>query len=292
MESLKQRKKHIFLSAHLDDAVFACGGLIAKAVSLGCPVEVITFYTKQIDPETLPAQQAKTAIYDQRKDEDRAALEVLGAKPIWADFTERFIRPPWLPKALHIFRTPLTGTMYDFDNAASIEQYISELILGNPEAQFFVSLSVGNHYDHVELFLCSLKTAIDLGQLHRFTFYEEGYALGTRMRRRHYVTQHACWKWWEAPATRSIRWLIMSNIMASQARGRPVYEYLPEEYRNIHWAVKSESIHGYEEMKLGAMSKYRSQYDMLGGERMFGRILDQYHKYWGGAEPYWYAQEM
>jgi hypothetical protein len=45
-------------------------------------------------------------------------------------------------------------------------------------------------------------------------------------------------------------------------------------------------------MKLEAMSKYKSQYDMLGGERMFGRILDQYHKYWGGAEPYWHAQKM
>ena len=45
MVSLKQRKKHIFLSAHLDDAVFSCGGLIAKAVSLGCPVEVVTLYT-------------------------------------------------------------------------------------------------------------------------------------------------------------------------------------------------------------------------------------------------------
>jgi LmbE family N-acetylglucosaminyl deacetylase len=240
----------------------------------------------------LPAQQARAAIYDQRKEEDRAALEALGAEPLWADFAERFIRPPWLQNPLHVFRTPLTGTIYYFDNAAPIEQYISELILGNPEAQFFVSLSVGNHYDHVELHLFSLKTAIDLGQLHRFTFYEEGYAMGTRMRRRHYVTQNACWKWWEAPATRSIRWLIISNIMASQARGRPVYEYLPKEYQNIKWTVKPESIHGYEETKSVAMSKYKSQYDMLGGQRMFGRILSRYHQYWGGAEPYWHAQSM
>lgn len=289
MESLKQKKKHIFLSAHLDDAVFACGGLIAKAVSLDCPAEVVTFYTRQVDPEKLPAQQAKVAIYDQRKEEDRTALEVLGATPIWADFTERFIRPPWLPNALHVFRTPLEGTLYDFENAALIEQYISKMITENPEAQFFVSLGAGNHYDHVELFLFSLKVAIDLKQLHRFTFYEEGYAMGTRMRRRHYVTKHACWKWWEAPASRSIRWLIMSNIMAVQAKGRPVDEYLPDECRNIQWTVKPESIRGYEEAKLKSMSKYKTQYDMLGGEKMFGRILEQYHKYWGGAEPYWYA---
>jgi LmbE family N-acetylglucosaminyl deacetylase len=290
MKSLNQRRKHIFLSAHLDDAVFACGGLIAKAGYAGCPVEVVTFYTKQVDPKTLPRQQAKAAIYDRRKEEDRAALEVLGATPTWADFTERFIRPPWLPSPLHVFRTPLYGSMYDFDNAAAIERYISELISDNPEARFFVSLGVGNHYDHVELFLFSVKTAIDLGQLHRFAFYEEGYAMGTRMRKRHYVARKACWRWWEAPASRSLKWLIMSNIMASQARGRPVYEYLPEKYRNVQWTVKPELIKGYEGMKLTSMSKYKSQYEMLGGDRMFGRILKQYHKYWGGAEPYWYVQ--
>jgi LmbE family N-acetylglucosaminyl deacetylase len=225
-------------------------------------VEVVTIYTRQIDPATLPAKQAKAAIYDRRKEEDLAALEVLGATPVWAEFSERYIRPPWLPNALHVFRTPRMGTMYDFDN----------------------------HYDHVKLFLFSLKTAIDIGQIHRFAFYEEGYAIGTRMRKRHYVTKKICWSWMEAPASRSLRWLIMSNIMALQARGRPVHEYFPENYRNIQWTVKPELIRGYEEVKLKSMSKYKSQFDMLGGKKMFGRILEQYHKYWGGAEPYWYVQ--
>ena len=292
MENLKQKKQHIFLSAHLDDAVFACGGLIAKAVSLGCPVDVITLYAREVDPETLPAQQKKSAIYEQRKAEDRAALEPFGITPTWAEFTERFHRPPWLPNALHVFSTPLDGTLHDFDNAISIEPYISKLILDNPDAQFFVSLGVGNHYDHVELFLFSLKAAIDLGQLHRFTFYEEGYAIGTRMRKRHPVTQNATWKWWQAPASRNIQWLIMSNLMASRAKGKPVFEYLPEKYRNLQWTVKPESIQGYEEAKLDAMRKYETQYKMLGGDGMFKKILPQYHKYWGGAEPYWYAQDM
>ena len=291
MESLKQEKKHIFLSAHLDDAVFACGGLIAKAVSLECPVEVVTFYTQQIDPCTLPPQQAKTAIYDQRKEEDRAALDLLGATPKWADFTERFLRPTWLPNALHVFRTPLDGKMDDFDNAVLIQKYLSDLIISNPEAQFFVSLSVGNHYDHVDLFLFSLKTALDMGQLHRFTFYEEGYALGTRMRKRHFVTNRACWRWWESPASRSVKWFIMSNVMAAQARGRPVYEYLPAECRDLLWTLKPESIQGFEDIKLRAMAKYISQFEMLGGVGMFGKIIGQYHKYWGGAEPYWFGKK-
>jgi LmbE family N-acetylglucosaminyl deacetylase len=259
---------------------------------MGCPVDVVTFYTRQIDPKTLPPQQAKTAIYDQRKDEDRKALEELGATPIWAEFTERFIRSPWLPNALHVFRTPLEGKLFDFDNADAIGQYISEMIAGNPDAQFFVSLSVGNHYDHVELFLSSLKTAIDMEQLHRFAFYEEGYAIGTRMRKRHEVTKNACWQWWDAPASRSLKWFIMSNVMALQARGQPVFSYLSDECRNLQWILKPESIEGFEDAKLSAMAKYKSQFEMLGGTKMFRKILGQYHKYWGCAEPYWFAEKQ
>jgi hypothetical protein len=74
--------------------------------------------------------------------------------------------------------------------------------------------------------------------------------------------------------------------LTSQARGKRVNEYLPEKYRNVQWTVKPESIKGYEGIKLTSMSKYKSQYEMLGDDKMFGRILEQYHKYWGGAEPY------
>ena len=112
------------------------------------------------------------------------------------------------------------------------------------------------------------------------------------MRKRHPVTKSATWEWWQAPASRNIQWLIMSNLMASRANGKPVFEYLPEKYRNLQWTVRPESIQGYENAKLEAMRKYETQYKMLGGDGMFTKILPQYHKYWGGAEPYWYAQDM
>jgi serpin B len=291
MDSLSQSRKHIFLSAHLDDAVFSCGGLITKAVSLGCPVEVITFYTKQVSPQRLPPRQEKLAIYEQRKKEDVAALEVLGAVPVWCDYPERFLRPPWLASPLQVFRTPEKGTVDDFDNSASIQRYLSELMAENSEAQFFAPLGVGHHYDHVELFLASLVTAMDQGALNRLVFYEDAYALGTQMRKRHFVTKGVCWRWWEAPAASNIKWFFISTVMAAQARGRAVEEYLPERCRSLRWTMVPEQVAEFEDKKLESMSKYETQVRMLGGMGMFERLTRRYHRFFGGAEPYWVARQ-
>jgi LmbE family N-acetylglucosaminyl deacetylase len=290
-DSLRLQRKHIFLSPHLDDAVFSCGGLIAKAVSLGCPVEVITFYTKEISPETLPPQQAKVAIHQERKKEDVVALEVLGAVPIWCDYPERYLRSPWLTSPFQAFRTPAEGTVHAFDNSVSMGQYLSDLIAKSNDAQFFAPLGVGNHYDHVELFLVSLVTAKDQRTLNRFAFYEDAYALGTRMRRRHFVTKRVCWPWWKAPETRSIKWFLIATIMGALARGRVVEDYLPEQGQDLQWAVEPERIEGFEGKKLEAMSKYETQVRELGGMGMFERLSRHYHQYWGEAEPYWVVRQ-
>lgn len=287
MVGLKQRQKHIFLSAHLDDAVFSCGGLIAKAVSLGCPVEVVTICTRHSHSEMLPPLQADVVSYEERKKEDVAALKVLGAVPVWCDYVERFLRPPWLRSPLQVFRTPEEGMADDFDNNAAIQQYLNELLEENREAQFFAPLGVGNHYDHVELFLASLVTAMDKQALHQFTFYEDAYALGTQMRRRHFVTRKEGWRWWESPATRSIKWFFVSTVMASQARGMAVEKYLPERCQGLQWTMKGEQIERFEDKKLEAMSKYETQIRALGGMGMFERVIRHYHHLFGGAEPYW-----
>ena len=293
MESLNRGTKHIFLSPHLDDAVFSCGGLIAKASSLGCPVEVITFYTKQVNADTLPPRQqkmaAKFAIYEQRKKEDSAALNFLEATPIWIDYTERFFRSPWLTNVLHTFRTPEEASLDEYANVGSIKQYLNELCDKYPEAHLFAPIGIGNHYDHVELFLASITTAVEKRALDRFTFYEDAYSLGTQMRKEHFVAGRVCWKWWQAPAKSSIKWFLRSNLIALNARGRAAVEYLPELYAGLKWAVKTESIIGFEEKKLEAVSMYKTQAKALGGMRMLAKIIRCYHVFWGEAEPYWTA---
>lgn len=280
---------YIFLSPHLDDAVLSCGGLIARAVSLGHSVEVLTFYTKQVSATTLPPNRQRLATHEERKEEDAAALGFLGATPIWLDYTERFFRPPWLQSILHIFETPQNAHLNEFDNTASIRQYLAELCDKYHEAVFFVPLGVGNHYDHVELFLASITTAVEKGVLDRFIFYEDAYSLGTRMRRKHFVTKNVCWQWWQAPASRSIKWFFTSNRMAAHIKGKPLMEYLPQHYQNLKWSVKVKPIHGFEGKKLSAISKYKTQVKVLGGITMLSRLIRSYHRFWGDAEPYWVA---
>ena len=76
-----------FLSAHLDDAVYSCGGLIHKLVQEGHDVEVQTFFTGDPNVETLsPFARELHARWgveagpmSLRRIEDQNACEYLGA---------------------------------------------------------------------------------------------------------------------------------------------------------------------------------------------------------------------
>jgi hypothetical protein len=183
----------------------------------------------------------------------------------------------------------LEASLDEFVHLTSIQEYVAQLLDEYPKAVFFAPLGAGNHFDHVELFLSSITMATEQKALERFFFYEEGYAMGTRMRRKHPVTQKICWNNRQAPASRSITWFVISNVMAAQRRGRPVLEYLPAEYSDLHWTVRRQSIEPFEGRKIQAMARYESQIQAFGGIGMFARILRQYHRFWGNAEPYWTA---
>ena len=94
------KNTYFFLSPHLDDAVFSCVGLIAKVTASGFLAEVITFYTKQNNPELYPPDLLrsvkKLTDYNTRQKEDIAALTLLKAKLLHLDYIDRFFRPPWL----------------------------------------------------------------------------------------------------------------------------------------------------------------------------------------------------
>ena len=83
----------------------------------------------------------------------------------------------------------------------------------------------------------------------------------------------------------------MSTVMASQARGQGVEDFLPSRCQDLHWQLEPEGIQGFEAQKLEALSKYESQIIMLGGIDMFERVLAHYYRFFGGAEPYWVARE-
>lgn len=82
-----QNSRVIFLSPHLDDAVYSCGGILHELINHGVAVEVWTLFTA--DPpegnlssfaQSLHARWKESANpYWIRREEDKHALELLGA---------------------------------------------------------------------------------------------------------------------------------------------------------------------------------------------------------------------
>ena len=83
--------RRIFVSPHLDDAVFACGQWIASSTR---PV-VLTIFAGAAPRDARLTVWDRECGFDEgddvmalRRMEDRAALERLGATPCWLDFRD------------------------------------------------------------------------------------------------------------------------------------------------------------------------------------------------------------
>ena len=143
--------QHVILSPHLDDAVLSCGGLIYQLAQTGQPVRVITIFAGDPPPGALsPFAQGLHARWGaapaRRRDEDRAALQWLGAEAI-----------AW-PYPDAIYRRDSNGPLYDSEESifgevaeadaglvASVAQRLAEIDLS---ARLVAPLAAGHHVDH------------------------------------------------------------------------------------------------------------------------------------------------
>lgn len=84
------------LSPHLDDAVFSCGGLLARLADAGWRVCMVTAFTRSVVPAqgfALACQLDKglapgVDYMALRRAEDAAAAAILGVEPRWLDLPE------------------------------------------------------------------------------------------------------------------------------------------------------------------------------------------------------------
>lgn len=98
MHSLTDLGKLMILSPHLDDAVFACGELLARKTE----TLLLTLFAG-MPPAALPLTDWDAAsgfgstaeAVMQRREEDRRALALLQATPVWLDFLDsQYGEPP------------------------------------------------------------------------------------------------------------------------------------------------------------------------------------------------------
>jgi LmbE family N-acetylglucosaminyl deacetylase len=131
----------IYLSAHLDDAVLSCGGLIFEQVKQGIPVEVWTIMCgAPPDKDPLP--------YQKRIDEDKKAVEMLGAKPVHLDFLDAFGRKGADSQRLYdVVESPVHPEDQEFITDVSLA-----IGLGIEQGDTLMCpLAIGAHVDHVVL---------------------------------------------------------------------------------------------------------------------------------------------
>jgi len=158
IESIMRRMSmRVYLSPHLDDAVFSCGGLIARQSSGGDEVQVVTIFAG--DP---PVGELTPFAYDLhrrwggegspmglRRAEDLVACARLGASVVHLSFADAVYRRAASGEALH----PDSESLFA---APSVEeQALVEVIAETlersigPAAEVYLPLGIGGHVDHL-----------------------------------------------------------------------------------------------------------------------------------------------
>jgi LmbE family N-acetylglucosaminyl deacetylase len=154
----------LYLSPHLDDVVLSCGGQIHRRVAAGEDVVVVTVFAGAPEGEPTPLAAELHALWGlpadprealaARRDEDDAALAVLGAKNVRWDYVDAVYRgtpagagrtQPFYPTLRSLY-APATEHRRERALAEEIAARLFEL---PPAARLVVPLGVGRHVDHL-----------------------------------------------------------------------------------------------------------------------------------------------
>jgi LmbE family N-acetylglucosaminyl deacetylase len=156
----------IYLSPHLDDVVFSCGGQIYRQTSAGMAVLVVTVAAGD-PPAVAPSEfvqllherwqltevaevEGKGAIATAcagRRNEDALACRILGADYVHWDFLDCIYRlHPETEEPLYQTRDDIFGDVHPADELAG--QLRRQMAALPAHQQLFVPLTAGHHVDH------------------------------------------------------------------------------------------------------------------------------------------------
>ncbi len=160
----------IYISPHLDDAVYSCGGRIAQQRKRGVRVLVVTLFG---DGETQPVSKLadKFSDYESRRSEDRAATSRIDADCLWFNYPDFVFRRPSLGDAMRIafpfMKLPPTALQSDIlrDVLALCEARLA------PGGRVIFPFSVGFHPDHRIVF--DVGRAVHATGRFEVEFYED-----------------------------------------------------------------------------------------------------------------------
>ena len=139
----------VAVSPHLDDAAFSVGGTLAVLADAGHEVIVVTCFTASVPGPTgfalacqldkgLPAGVDYMAL---RRDEDAAAMAVLGAAPMHLD----------LPEAPHRGYTSAPDLFAGVHDGDDVWRSVRERLADVPGDLWLAPQALGAHVDHLQV---------------------------------------------------------------------------------------------------------------------------------------------
>lgn len=148
--------KTIYLSPHLDDAVFSCGGWIWEQVQRGKDVEIWTVCAGDPPPASLSgfakilhqSWGLDESVVQIRREEDREACRIVGAVAKHLPFLDCIYRLSPQGEPYYQSEADIFGGL-DPREADLIEKLSAVLKESLPrEAELIAPLGIGNHVDH------------------------------------------------------------------------------------------------------------------------------------------------
>lgn len=153
-------KTILVLSPHLDDAVLSLGGMMAHKVSSGQSVVVYNLFCAPYHGPLSPAAQRlhegwgdPEDITALRLEEDRQALDIIGAQQIIGDARDLIYRQSLQGAWLYTNMEDIQGERNPEDNAL-VSTYYKKLSGMFPKEKFdiYTPLGIGGHIDHMLAF--------------------------------------------------------------------------------------------------------------------------------------------
>ena len=148
--------KWIYLSPHLDDVIYSCGGLIWEQTNSGHDVAIWTIFAA--DAPIYPLSQFAETMHDNwgleehavkvRREEDQISSKIVGAAPHYLSYLDCIYRKSESGTYYYQSDSDLFGGL-DTGEADIITALTADLKDQLPaNAQIVVPLSIGNHVDH------------------------------------------------------------------------------------------------------------------------------------------------
>lgn len=145
----------IYLSPHLDDVVFSCGGQLFMQATAGERVLVVT--VTAADPPTTPPSELAQLIHARwqlaenivaaRRAEDERACLILGADYLHWEFHDCIYRQhPQTGEALYATGEAIFGDIHPADQL--LEQLTQQMGTLPPHDRLYLPLTAGHHVDH------------------------------------------------------------------------------------------------------------------------------------------------